>query len=277
MRLDAHQHFWRYNERDYGWIGDEMGALRRDFLPEDLAREQIPLGFGGSIAVQARQSLMETEWLLGLAEEDERIRGVVGWVDLCSDDLPGQLDRFAPNPKLRAIRHVAQDEPDDRFMLRDDFLRGIAQLGQWNLAYDLLILPRHLGLACDLVGRFPEQRFVLDHMAKPPVRSGELEPWATGLRALSAFPNVACKASGMVTEADWSRWRTADFLPYLEVAFDAFGADRMMIGSDWPVCTLAASYGEAIRIVTNHLRSLSASEQALVLGKNAQSWYGVRA
>lgn len=276
MKLDAHQHFWRYNQREYGWIGHDMAALRRDFLPGDLLREQLPLGFDGSVAVQARQSLDETQWLLQLAGEDDRVFGVVGWVDLCSADLPAQLDRFAPNPKLRGIRHVVQDEPDDRFMLRDDFFRGIAQLRQRNLAYDLLILPRHLRTACELVTRFPEQLFVLDHMAKPPIKSGALEAWATGLRALSAFPNVACKVSGIVTEADWSHWKPSDFLPYLDVAFEAFGTERIMIGSDWPVCTLAASYGEAIGIVTDYLLSLSLREQALVLGKNAQSWYGVR-
>ncbi len=277
MKLDAHQHFWRYNQRDYGWIGDDMASLRRDFLPANLTQEQIPLGFDGSIAVQARQSLMETEWLLSLTEENARLLGIVGWLELCSAELPSQLERFAPHPKLCGVRHVVQDEPDDKFMLRDDFQRGIAHLKQWNLVYDLLIFPRHLPVACELVCRFPEQVFVLDHLAKPPIKTGTLEPWATDIRALASFANVACKVSGMVTEADWSKWRAQDFLPYLEVVFEAFGVERVMIGSDWPVCTLAASYAETMNLVIAYVHSLSLSEQELVLGKNAQTWYGVKA
>jgi L-fuconolactonase len=277
VKLDAHHHLWRYNDREYGWIGDEMGVLRRDFLPDELAREQSALGFDGGIAVQARESLAETEWLLGLAGEYDHIRGVVGWVDLCSPDLPAQLERFAANPKLRGVRHVVQDEPDEQFMLRQDFLRGIEQLRQWKLAYDILIYPRHLPAACELVRRFPEQVFVLDHMAKPPIKSRALEPWATGLRALAALPNVACKASGMVTEADWTRWRPADLRPYLDVVFEAFGTERVMIGSDWPVCTLAASYEETMGVVTEYIGNLSAPERGLVLGENAMRWYGIGA
>ncbi len=277
MKLDAHQHFWRYNQRDYGWIGDDMAALRCDFLPTDLAREQIPLEFDGSIAVQARQSVAETEWLLQLAGENKRLLGVVGWLDLCSPELPAQLERLAPHPKLCGVRHVVQDEPDDRFMLREDFLRGIAQLQQRNLVYDILIFSRHLPIASELVSRFPEQTFVLDHLAKPSVRQGELEPWRTDLRVLASHPNVCCKVSGLMTEADWNNWRAADFRPYLDLAFEAFGIERIMIGSDWPVCTLAASYAETMGLVIEYLRSLSLSEQDLVLGKNAQTWYGVRA
>ena len=277
MKLDAHQHFWCYNQREYGWIGDEMAALRRDFLPADLAREQLPLGFDGSIAVQARQSVAETEWLLQLAEENKRLHAVVGWLDLCSPELPAQLERFAPHPKLCGVRHVVQDEPDDQFMLREDFLRGIAQLQQWKLSYDILIFPRHLPIAGELVSRFPEQAFVLNHLAKPSVRQGELEPWRTDMRALASHPNVCCKASGLMTEADWNNWRAADFRPYLEIAFEAFGIERIMIGSDWPVCTLAVSYAETVGLVIEYLRDLSLSEQDLVLGKNAQTWYGVRA
>lgn len=277
MKLDAHQHFWRYNQRDYGWIGDAMAALRRDFLPEELAREQTSLGFDGSIAVQARQSLAETKWLLQLADANPFIKGVVGWVDLCSPELSAQLERFAHHPKLCGVRHVVQDEPDDRFMLREDFLRGIAHLKQWKLTYDILVFPRHLPIAGELVKRFPEQTFVLDHLAKPPIKAGSLEPWATDMRALAAFPNVVCKASGMVTEADWDNWRAADFRPHLDIAFEAFGIERIMIGSDWPVCTLAASYAETVDIVIEYLRGLSLPEQDLILGKNAQTWYGVRA
>lgn len=275
MRLDAHQHFWRYRAEEYGWIGEEEGALKGDFLPNDLAVELGRAGFDGCVAVQARQSVVETEWLLELAEGHSFIRGVVGWLDLCSPELPAQLERFAPHPKLCGVRHVVQDEPDDRFMLREDFLRGIAQLKHWNLTYDILIFPRHLRVARELVGRFPEQRFILDHMAKPPIREGVLEPWASHLRALAALPNVACKVSGLVTEADRRSWQPTDLHPYVDTVVEAFGTERLMIGSDWPVCTLAASYADAMGAMTACLRDLSAREQALVLGRNAESWYGI--
>jgi L-fuconolactonase len=275
MKIDAHQHFWRYNDREYGWISDRMAALRRDFLPEDLAREQGPLGFDGSVAVQARQSLAETEWLLELADEHPRLRGVVGWVDLCSPEVGAQLDRFAGRPKLRGVRHVVQDEPDDRFLLREDFLRGVGLLGRRGLTYDILIYPRHLAAARELAGRFREQAFVLDHIAKPSIREGKIEPWATDIRALAAHPNVCCKLSGMVTEADWERWKPADFQPYLDVVVEAFGPRRLMVGSDWPVCTVAASYAEVMGMVTDYIGRLSQEDQSLVLGGNAASFYGI--
>jgi L-fuconolactonase len=180
--------------------------------------------------VQARQSLVETEWLLELAAGHSFIRAVVGWMDIRSPDLPAQLERLAPNPRLRGVRHVVQDEPDDGFMLRAGFLRGIASLRRWDLSYDILIFPRHLPAARELVGRFPEQRFILDHMAKPPIREGALEPWASDLRALATLPNVACKMSGMVTEADWEQWQPGDLRPYIHTVLDAFGAERLMIG-----------------------------------------------
>jgi L-fuconolactonase len=275
VKLDAHQHFWRYRAEEYGWIGEHEAALKRDFLPANLAIELERAGFDGSVAVQARQSLAETEWLLELAEGHSFIRGVVGWLDLCSPDLPSHLERLAAKPKLRGVRHVVQDEPDDEFMLREDFLRGIGSLEQWDLAYDILIFPRHLRVARELVHRFPEQRFILDHMAKPPIRKGVLEPWASDLRALAALPNVACKVSGLVTEADWRRWQPGDLRPYVHTVLDAFGAERLMIGSDWPVCTLAASYSDTVGGMMACLDGLSASEQALVLGKNAESWYRI--
>ncbi len=276
MKVDAHQHFWHYG-REYAWISDEMSCLKRDFLPDDLAREQSPLGFEGSIAVQARQSLAETEWLLHLAETNPRIAGVVGWVDLCSDALPAQLGRYAPHPKLCGVRHVVQEEPDDRFMLRDDFRRGITRLREHGLTYDILIYPRHLSAACGLVAQFPEQPFVLDHLAKPFIKDGVLEPWASELRRLAAFPNVQAKLSGLVTEGRWQGWQRADFAPYLEVALEAFGAARLMIGSDWPVCTVAASYAEAVGIVMEAISALSTDEQELILGENARRFYGVEA
>jgi len=275
MKVDAHQHFWRYNPTDYGWITDEMFSLRRDFLPEDLMRVQAPLCFEGSIAVQARQTLTETEWLLQLAERNPLIMGVVGWVDLCSPELPIQLGKYTRCPKLRGIRHIVQDEPDDQFMLRSDFQRGIGQLARFGLTYDILIHPRHLLTACELVRRFPDQPFVLDHMAKPFIKRGELEPWATDIKRLASFPNAHCKLSGMVTEADWRNCRPEDLKPYLDVVFDAFGPQRLMIGSDWPVCTLVMPYEQVMAIVIGYSRHCSAAEQRMILGENAQAFYGV--
>jgi L-fuconolactonase len=276
MKLDTHQHFWRYDAAEMTWISDRMSILRRDFLPADLAVEQVGAGFGGSIAVQARQSIRETRWLLELSAANPRIRGVVGWLDLRSDHLEADLDSFAADPRLRGLRHVLQDEPDDRFMLREDFLRGLRKLRSHGLTYDILIFARHLPQACELAARLPEQPFVLDHIAKPNIAAGELDPWADGIRRLAKAGNVYCKLSGMVTEADWHAWQPADFRPYLDVVFEAFGPGRLMIGSDWPVCTLAASYARVMRIVTDYISQCSADEQANILGQNAARFYGIR-
>lgn len=273
MRIDAHQHFWRYQPVNYGWIDEKMAVLKRDFLPSDLKPLLSAMGFEGCVAVQARQSLEETRWLLELAEQNDFIRGVVGWVDLCSADLSRQLEQFSDHPKLRGVRHVLQDEPDDDFILRDDFFRGIGQLEKFDLAYDILIFPRHLSTACQLVEAFPRQRFVLDHLAKPPIAEGMFEPWEQDLRALAALPNIFCKLSGMVTEARWKESKPEDFLPYLDVAFDAFGPSRLMIGSDWPVCTVSNSYESTLRIVTDYIQQLPAPQQDGILGKNCAAFY----
>jgi L-fuconolactonase len=273
MRIDAHQHFWIYNPHDYAWIDDSMAALRRNFLPADLKPELELTGFHGSIAVQARQTLEETRWLLELASSAPYICGVVGWVDLRSPDVRSQLDAFARNPKLVGIRHIVQSEPDDRFLLRPDFLRGISALAEFDLAYDILIYPKHLPVAAEFVSRFPSQRFVLDHLAKPPIKAGEVDSWARGLQELSAFPNVFCKLSGLVTEADWIHWKPEHFKPYLDTAFACFGPERLMIGSDWPVCTVAASYADALDIVRNYLSQHPPQVREAVLGGNAARFW----
>ena len=273
MRIDAHQHFWIYNANEYGWIDDSMRALRRDFLPVDLKPELEKNGFHGSVVVQARQTLEETRWLLELAESESTIFGVVGWVDLCSHQARSQLEAFAGNPKLVGIRHIVQSEPDDRFLLREDFLRGVSMLEDFNLAYDILIYTKHLPVAAEFVKRFPRQRFVLDHMAKPPIASGEIQAWADGMRALAAFPNVFCKLSGLVTEADWHDWREEQIIPYLDVAFESFGPGRLMIGSDWPVCLVAASYQRVMDVVKTYLERYSSEIQDAVLGGNAERFW----
>lgn len=273
MHIDAHQHFWVYNPREFDWIDDAMASLRRDFLPPALKAVLDQAGFQGCVAVQARQTLEETRWLLGLAAVSPFILGVVGWVDLQSPQVRSQLQAFAESPKLVGVRHVVQGEPDDRFLLRPEFLRGISVLEEFDLAYDILIYTKHLPVAAEFVRQFPHQRFVLDHVAKPPIRSGRLHPWTDGIRRLAAFPNVFCKLSGMVTEADWQHWKPEDMTPYLDVAFECFGPQRLMIGSDWPVCTVAASYARAIGVVKDYLGRHPVQVQEAVLGENAKRFW----
>lgn len=275
MRIDAHQHFWHYNPAEHVWMNDQMGALKRDYVPTDLEPLLADSGFDGTVVVQARQNLEETQWLLDLADEFPFLKGVVGWVDLGSEQLPQQLDRFACHPKLKGVRHVVHDEPDDDFMLRDDFRRGISRLASFGLTYDLLLFPKHLPVAKKLAEQFPDQPFVVDHISKPPIAKGELSPWREDLQSLAALPNVYCKLSGMVTEADWQNWRPADFEPYLDAVFEAFGPGRLMIGSDWPVCNLAGDYPSVIAIVTDYVERLSPAEQDVVLGGNCARFYGL--
>jgi L-fuconolactonase len=275
MRIDAHQHFWKYSRAAYDWISDEMTVLQRDFVPDDLEPLLAAQGFDGSIAVQACQTIEETQWLLSLAGENDFIKGVVGWVDLCSPDLPAQLDGLAERPKLVGVRHVVQAEPDDGFMLRKDFQRGIERLADHGLAYDLLLYPRHLPVAVKLVEEFPQQRFVLDHIAKPRIADGVLEPWARDIRELAKHENVLCKLSGMVTEARWRQWKPEEYRPYLDVVFEAFGTERLMIGSDWPVCTLSATYSETIGIVDDYIQQFSTAAQERIFGENCARFYGL--
>jgi L-fuconolactonase len=275
MRLDSHQHFWHYSPVDHTWMSAEMAALKRDFLPNDLDPLLASAHFEGSVAVQARQNLEETRWLLELAAQHEFIRAVVGWVDLRSEDLPNQLEAFAQHPKLAGVRHVVQDEADDQFMLRPEFRRGIARLQEFDLTYDLLLFPKHLPVSVKLVEEFPEQRFVLDHIAKPKITQRLLSPWREDIKALASAPNVCCKLSGMVTEASWNQWQSGDFRAYLDIVFAAFGPDRLMIGSDWPVCTLSGDYGSTMQIVIDYLDQFPAEVQAEVLGNNCARFYRI--
>ncbi|HJY92526.1 MAG TPA: amidohydrolase family protein [Candidatus Acidoferrum sp.] len=277
MHIDAHQHFWIYDPREYEWIDETMTPLRRDFLPADLRHELEREGFQGSVAVQARQSLRETRSLLDFATQSPFILGVVGWVDLRSPQAGADLKPLAQNPKLVGIRHIVQSEPDDRFLLQSDFLRGISLLREFDLAYDILIYPKHLTVAAEFVRRFPEQRFVLDHMAKPEIRSGKINQWKKGIAELAAYPNVYCKLSGLVTEADCNRWKPEDMTPYLDVAFEYFEANRLMIGSDWPVCTLAGSYSQVMGLVKEYLSGHSEQEREAVLGGNAKRFWRLKA
>ena len=276
MRIDAHQHFWLYSPLDYGWITDDMSVLKQDFLPADLEPQLAGIGIDGCVAVQAQQTLEETAWLLELAEQNPFIKAVVGWVDLCADDLPRQLEHFSRNRKFAGVRHVLQDEADDHFMLRPQFRRGIARLREFDLAYDLLLYPKHLRIAAELVAEFPYQRFVLDHLAKPNIAAGQISPWREDLQTLAKLPNVFCKLSGMVTEARWKQWNASEFDRYLEIAFGAFGWSRLMIGSDWPVCTLSSEYAPTMKIVMEYVGRLPEEAQAAVLGNNAARFYKIR-
>jgi L-fuconolactonase len=275
MRLDAHQHFWRYSPAKYTWMTDQMGILKRDFLPQDLQPLLHSIYFDGCVAVQALQNLEETRWLLELAERHPFIKGVVGWVDLRSEQLPAQLESFHKHPKLVGVRHVVHDEPDDDFMLLPEFRRGIARLRDFNLTYDLLLFPKHLKVAAKLVEEFPQQPFVLDHIAKPRIAEGLISPWQEDLHQLAKFPNVFCKLSGMVTEARWQQWQPHAFHRYMEVVFEAFGSSRLMIGSDWPVCILSGEYEPAMKIVIDYVQKFPAEVQGAVLGENCARFYQI--
>lgn len=272
MKIDAHHHFWKYDPIEYGWIDDDMAAIRRDFLPADLERVTKAAGIHGVVSVQARQTLLETECLLHLATDHEFIKGVVGWVDLVSPNAVLQLEMYSRNPKLKSVRHVVQGEPDD-FILRPDFNRGINELRRFGLAYDILIFERHLPQTIRFVDAHPDQVFVLDHIAKPRIKSGELEPWARNLRELAKRPNVYCKASGMVTEADYRTWTTPQLRKYFDVVLQAFGPKRLMFGSDWPVCLVACDYGRWHALICQFVSDLSADEQARILGGTAMEAY----
>lgn len=276
MKIDAHQHFWYYNPVEYSWIGENMALLKRDFLPADLKFQMEQAGFSGTLVVQARQTLEETRWLLSLAEENTFIKGVVGWVDLCSPSVKTRIDEFIKHTKFAGVRHVIHDEPDDNFMLRNEFLRGMEILQSYNLVYDLLLFPKHLPNAVKLVEKFPDQKFVLDHIGKPRIKEKLISPWKEDLARLAGYKNVSCKLSGMVTEADWQNWSPDDFIPYIDTVLGLFGSQRLMIGSDWPVCNVVADYATVMDLVTQSIQGLSEKEKSAILGENCIEIYQLR-
>jgi L-fuconolactonase len=276
MHIDAHQHFWIYDSSQYAWIDDSMASLRRNFLPTDLKPELDQAVFQGCVAVQARQTIEETNWLLRLASESPFILGVVGWLDLRSPNLQSELQAFANQSKLVGVRHIVQSEPDDRFLLQPEFHRGVSMLEEYDLTYDILIYEKHLRVAVEFVKQFPKQRFVLDHLAKPRIKEESIHPWAKEIRELAVFPNVYCKLSGLVTEADWQNWRAEQLSPYLDVAMECFGPDRLMIGSDWPVCTVAAPYSRVMDTIKKYLERFPAEVREKVLGENARNFYKLK-
>lgn len=271
-RIDAHHHLWRYTPEDYGWISEGMKGLRRDFIPGDLERELHGAGFSGAVTVQARQSLPETEWLLAMADSP-MLLGVVGWAPIASDLFPADLERLRAHKKLKGLRHVIQDEPDQNYINRLDFNRGITALQGSGLVYDILIYERQLAAAIEFVDRHPHQIFVLDHMAKPRIRDRVLEPWRKNISELAQRENVYCKLSGLVTEADWARWSERDLQVYVDVVLAAFGPTRMMAGSDWPVCLLATTYGRWFETVEHLIGSLTETEKSRIRGGTAIEVY----
>jgi L-fuconolactonase len=277
MNIDSHQHFWKYDAARDAWITDAMAALQRDFLPADLAAELAANRVDASIAVQADQSERETLFLLELAKHNRRIAGVIGWIDLASAQVEERLEFFAGFEKLRGFRHVAQSETDDRFLMGADFTRGIARLREFRFTYDILIYPKQLPAAIDLVAKFPGQRFVVDHLAKPEIKTKNIGAWASQIGAIARNTNAYCKLSGLVTEANWRRWTSADFDPYLDVVFEAFGADRLMFGSDWPVCLLAASYKQVKHIIEDYVDRNAPAAKEKIFGANAIRFYDLKA
>jgi L-fuconolactonase len=271
--IDSHHHLWNYSAAEYPWIGKGMDAIRRDFRPEDIHLEMQRAGIHGSVAVQARQSLEETESLLHWADRYDFLLGVVGWLPLTSRSLDEQLKRFSAHPKLKAVRHVLHDEADDFYMLRDDFNAGVAQLKRYHLAYDILIFEKHLPQTIQFVDRHPSQIFVVDHIAKPRIRDQQFSPWRELLKELSRRDNVYCKLSGVVTEADWRNWHSQHVQAYMDIALDAFGPKRMLFGSDWPVLLVASSYSEWVDTVRNCIGELTASERESIMGGTAAGVY----
>jgi len=274
-RIDAHHHLWMYSEAEYGWIGEDMAGIRRDFLVPELRETLRGSGVNAAVTVQARQSLEETRWLLDLAKDEPVMAGVVGWAPLISPQIGAIVEELAAAPKLVGLRHVLQGEPERGWMLRPEFERGLQELERRGLCYDLLILSHQLGEAIELVDRHPGLSFVLDHVAKPRIKAGELEPWSRDLRELARRPNVTCKISGMVTEADLQRWTEAQLSPYIETCLEAFGPGRLMFGSDWPVCEAACSHARWVQVLERQTSALSANERAAFWGGTATRIYGL--
>ncbi len=275
MKIDAHQHFWYYNPQMDSWIDDSMGVLKQDFLPPQLKSCLDQQGIQGSIAVQADPSETETKFLLDLAAQYDYIKGVVGWVDLLSPNVEERISQFSKSTHLKGFRHLVQGEAEVDFVLKENFNHGIKALGKYDFTYDILIYPRHLPFVNRLVERHPGQPFVLDHLAKPNIKGKEIKVWQAHIKELAQASNVTCKLSGMLTEASWDSWCYEDFVPYLEVIMENFGVDRIMFGSDWPVCLLAGSYSEVNGIVESYIKTWNEADQLKVLGGNAVKFYKI--
>lgn len=277
MKLDAHQHFWQFtgNEADYIWMTGDYAVLGRNYGVDDLFPVMRKIGFDGTIAVQAREMPKETDYLLFLASVHAEIKGVVGWTDLCAADVERDLERATGHSKLKGFRMLIHDRPDLEFAISDAHVNGVSNLAKFGLTYDLLLKPPHLPAAIKLVDRLPNQKFVVDHIAKPDIAQRVLEPWRSLINEIADRPNVFCKLSSIITQAHWQNWKTSDITPYLDIVLEAFGTDRIMIGSDWPVSTCLADYEGTMGLLVDWSKRLSVSEQAAFLGDNCARFYGV--
>lgn len=275
QRIDSHQHFWKFDPVRDAWIDDSMAVIQRDFLPADIQPLLSENGITGCVAVQADQSEAENKFLLNLAEQNDSIKGVVGWIDLQSGNIQEQLSMYSQFKKMKGFRHILQGEKQRDFMLRPAFKHGIAALHPFGFTYDILIFPDQLEYSKTFIKAFPYQPFVIDHIAKPYIRDKKIDDWKKDITALAQFTNVSCKVSGMVTEANWKNWKKEDFKPYLDVVVEAFGMKRLMFGSDWPVCLVAASYAEVVKLVGEYFSSFSKDEQDDFFGGNAMRFYNL--
>jgi L-fuconolactonase len=275
-KIDSHQHFWKYDPVQHAWIDERMHVIQADFLPEDLQPILQQHNFDGCVTVQVDQTEEENNLLLAHADKHDFIKGVVGWIDLKAENIEDRLTHFSQFKKLKGFRHILQGEADRAYMLNTDFKRGIARLKDFDYTYDILIYTDQLGYANEFAAAFPDQPFVIDHLAKPQIKNKLITDWAKDIRAVAKNDNVHCKVSGMVCEADWKAWKTEDFIPYMDVVFEAFGADRVMYGSDWPVCRVAATYSEMLAIPEAYVAKLSLTEQDKFWGDNAVKFYGLK-
>jgi len=273
--IDSHQHFWKYDAVRYDWINQSMAVIQRDFLPEDLKPLLSASGIEGCVAVQAQQSATENDFLLSHANQHDFIKGVVGWIDFQADNIQEQLSHYSHFKKMKGFRHVLQGEKQRDFMLRPAFKKGIAALHSFGFTYDILIFPDQLGFTKKFLEAFPYQPFVIDHIAKPYIKDKKIDDWKKDITAIAKFEHVSCKVSGMVTEANWKTWKKEDFKPYLDVVVEAFGVKRLMFGSDWPVCLVAASYAEVVMLVREYFSSFSKDEQDDFFGGNAMRFYNL--
>lgn len=276
MIIDAHQHFWHYEPVNHAWIDDTMAVIRKDFLPSDLQKVYVENNIDGCVAVQADQTLEETNFLLWLSGKHKFIKGVVGWVDLRDDKIDEVLEEYGQHEKIKGFRHIVQGETDHNFLLRPAFLNGIASLDKFGYTYDILVFPHQLGTVLEFVKSFPNQKFVIDHIAKPYIKDGFFDGWAILMKEIGKHENVYCKLSGMITEADFMSWTPEQINPYMEVVLNAFGAERLMFGSDWPVCLVAGSYVEVKQLVADFISKLSLLEQTKIMGTNAIQFYNLK-
>lgn len=275
MTIDSHQHFWKYEPVKHSWIDDNMSVIRKDFLPSDLKKVYIENGIDGCVSVQADQTLAETDFLLKLANQNDFIKGVVGWADLRGENIDSVLERYHGQKKLKGWRHVVQGESDHNFLIRPDFLRGVSYLEKYDYTYDILIFPHQLGATLEFVKCFPHQKFVIDHIAKPYIKDGFYAGWVALMKEIAKQENVHCKISGMITEADYNNWTAEQLHPYMYLVLEAFGTERLMYGSDWPVCLVAGNYGQVKDIVANFIKALSSTEQNAIMGQNAIDFYNL--